>query len=125
MPLHLSDMGRRFGGREGDCPVTESVSDRLLRLPFYYDLARTFPLCDRYFASVMAQTYPNRRFLLAATALGQVSDPFPGVNDPPPPNGTIMDLLNKRQISPEDAYARCLDKNKFRPLLKNPPEEWE
>src|SRR5213080_1131484 len=37
----------------------------------------------------------------------------------------IMDLLNKRQISPEDAYTRCIDKNKFRPLLKNPPEEWE
>src|SRR5215208_265126 len=38
LPLHLSDMGRRFGGRAGDCPVTEDVSDRLLRLPFYNDL---------------------------------------------------------------------------------------
>jgi dTDP-4-amino-4,6-dideoxygalactose transaminase len=38
LPLHLSDMGRRFGGQEGDCPVTEDVSDRLLRLPFYNDL---------------------------------------------------------------------------------------
>jgi dTDP-4-amino-4,6-dideoxygalactose transaminase len=38
LPLHLSDMGRRFGGKEGDCPVTESVSNRLLRLPFYNDL---------------------------------------------------------------------------------------
>jgi dTDP-4-amino-4,6-dideoxygalactose transaminase len=38
LPLHLSEMGRKFGGREGDCPVTESVSDRLLRLPFYVDL---------------------------------------------------------------------------------------
>jgi twitching motility protein PilT len=37
----------------------------------------------------------------------------------------ITDLLNKKQISAEDAYQRCLDKNKFRPLLKNPPEEWE
>jgi dTDP-4-amino-4,6-dideoxygalactose transaminase len=37
-PLHLSAMGRRFGGRPGDCPVTEDVSDRLLRLPFYNDL---------------------------------------------------------------------------------------
>ena len=35
LPLHLSDMGGRFGGREGGCPVTESVSDRLLRLPFF------------------------------------------------------------------------------------------
>ena len=39
LPLHLSDMGRRFGGKEGDCPVTESVSDRLLRLPFYAGLS--------------------------------------------------------------------------------------
>ena len=39
LPLHLSKMGRQFGGREGDCPVTEDVSDRLLRLPFYNDLS--------------------------------------------------------------------------------------
>jgi dTDP-4-amino-4,6-dideoxygalactose transaminase len=38
LPLHLSSMGRQFGGKEGDCPVTEDVSDRLLRLPFYNDL---------------------------------------------------------------------------------------
>jgi dTDP-4-amino-4,6-dideoxygalactose transaminase len=35
LPLHQSDMGRRFGGKDGDCPVTESVSGRLVRLPFY------------------------------------------------------------------------------------------
>jgi dTDP-4-amino-4,6-dideoxygalactose transaminase len=39
-PLHLSAMGRQFGGRPGDCPVTEDVSDRLLRLPFYNDLTQ-------------------------------------------------------------------------------------
>jgi dTDP-4-amino-4,6-dideoxygalactose transaminase len=38
LPLHLSDMGKRFGGTEGDCPVTEDMSDRLLRLPFYNDI---------------------------------------------------------------------------------------
>ena len=38
VPLHLSEMGMRFGGRPGACPVTESVSGRLLRLPFYNDL---------------------------------------------------------------------------------------
>lgn len=37
-PLHLSAMGQRFGGRQGDCPVTEAVSDCLLRLPFYNGL---------------------------------------------------------------------------------------
>jgi SAM-dependent methyltransferase len=37
-PLHLSQMGRQFGGAQGDCPVTESVSERLLRLPFYNGL---------------------------------------------------------------------------------------
>jgi dTDP-4-amino-4,6-dideoxygalactose transaminase len=37
-PLHLSSMGREFGGKAGDCPVTEDVSDRLVRLPFYNDL---------------------------------------------------------------------------------------
>ena len=38
LPLHLSEMGRRLGGRPGDCPVTERVSDRLARLPFYTGL---------------------------------------------------------------------------------------
>jgi dTDP-4-amino-4,6-dideoxygalactose transaminase len=35
LPLHLSDMGRKFGGEPGDCPVTEKVSDQLVRLPFH------------------------------------------------------------------------------------------
>lgn len=38
-PLHLSPMGRRFGGQPGDCPVTEQVSDRLVRLPLFNDLS--------------------------------------------------------------------------------------
>ena len=38
LPLHLSRMGQKFGGKKGDCPVTEEVSDRLVRLPFYNDL---------------------------------------------------------------------------------------
>jgi dTDP-4-amino-4,6-dideoxygalactose transaminase len=38
LPLHLSEMGQRFGGRSGDCPVTEDISDRLVRLPFFNGL---------------------------------------------------------------------------------------
>jgi dTDP-4-amino-4,6-dideoxygalactose transaminase len=39
-PLHLSEMGRRFGGKPQDCPVTEKVADQLLRLPFYNTISR-------------------------------------------------------------------------------------
>jgi dTDP-4-amino-4,6-dideoxygalactose transaminase len=35
VPLHISEMGLSFGGRKGDCPVTEQVSERLVRLPLY------------------------------------------------------------------------------------------
>jgi dTDP-4-amino-4,6-dideoxygalactose transaminase len=38
LPLHLSEKGKEYGGKPGEMPVTESVSDRLLRLPYYYDL---------------------------------------------------------------------------------------
>ena len=42
--------------------------------PFYYSVYRQFPIADRYFCSVLGQTYPNRRYLLAATSLGQIDD---------------------------------------------------
>lgn len=38
LPLHLSDMGQHFGGKFGDCPATERVSDQLIRLPFHNSL---------------------------------------------------------------------------------------
>jgi dTDP-4-amino-4,6-dideoxygalactose transaminase len=38
-PLHLSEAGMRFSARATDCPVTEDVTGRLLRLPFYNDLS--------------------------------------------------------------------------------------
>jgi dTDP-4-amino-4,6-dideoxygalactose transaminase len=38
LPLHLSAMGQRFGGQVGDCPVSEWVSDRLVRLPMFTDI---------------------------------------------------------------------------------------
>jgi phospholipase C len=74
-------------------------------LPFYYGLARTFPLADRWFSSCMAQTYPNRRFLMAGTALGWISDPVPSIHDPLPPNGTVFDLLNAHGISWKNYYS--------------------
>jgi dTDP-4-amino-4,6-dideoxygalactose transaminase len=38
LPLHLSEMGRRLGGLEGQYPVTEDISDRLVRLPLFFQL---------------------------------------------------------------------------------------
>lgn len=52
LPLHLSDKGKEFGGKAGDCPVTENASDRLLRLPFYNDLTEAD--LDRVVAGVLS-----------------------------------------------------------------------
>ena len=68
-------------------------------IPFYYGLAKVFPLCDRYFCSVMAQTYPNRRFLIAGTASGVVTTNFSNITKFPPANGTIFDRLHQHGIS--------------------------
>jgi dTDP-4-amino-4,6-dideoxygalactose transaminase len=35
LSLHLSEMGKKFGGKVGNFPVTENISNRLVRLPFY------------------------------------------------------------------------------------------
>lgn len=77
-------------------------------MPFYDALASVFPVCDRYFCSTMAQTYPNRRFLIAGSAFGQVGDPLPGPTDPNPrPSGfgTVFDMLNAFGITWKDYFA--------------------
>lgn len=38
LPLNTSDMGIKFGAKAGDCPVTEDISDRLVRLPLFYNM---------------------------------------------------------------------------------------
>jgi phospholipase C len=64
-------------------------------LPFYWSLASTFPLCDRWFASAPAQTYPNRMYLQAATCQDLIStDTTKVATMPHPAGGTIWDKLN-------------------------------
>jgi len=41
LPLHTSEMGRKMGGKPGDCPVTENISDCLVRLPFHNRLTES------------------------------------------------------------------------------------
>jgi len=65
-------------------------------MPFTNSLAKTFPLADRWFCSVLGQTYPNRRYLLAGTSLGQINDTL---DFSLPPKGTILDQFRKHNIS--------------------------
>jgi phospholipase C len=68
------------------------------QLPFYSSLARTFPLASRWFASCLGPTFPNRRFLTAATANGLIDDVPYGMIDYPK-GGTIFDQLDRHGIS--------------------------
>ncbi len=38
VPLHSSPMGQTYGYRDGDLPITENMSRRLLRLPLYHEI---------------------------------------------------------------------------------------
>ncbi len=70
LPLHLSDMGRAFGGREGACPVTERVSDRLVRLPFFSSL-ETETLKSIAEAAMAFRVGRPRTAAVAAAATGE------------------------------------------------------
>jgi phospholipase C len=66
-------------------------------LPYYYSLYNTFATGDRYFQSVLSQTFPNRFYLLAGTSFGHIA------NDLPPaggyPNKTIFELLGNAHVN--------------------------
>jgi len=77
-------------------------------LPFYYGLAQTFAISDRYFSSVMGPTFPNRAYELAATAFGHlttaeiVPPPNPPFGGYRPITGTILDLLDAQGVEWKD-----------------------
>jgi phospholipase C len=79
-----------------DTPMGYWTEDEL---PFAYSFARTFTLANRWFCSAPCQTYPNRRFLMAATAYGDIATNSESLEDAPPPNGTIFDRLQSYGIS--------------------------
>ena len=82
------------------------------QLPFYYGLARTFPLADHWFSSCLGPTFPNRRFLLAGTAHGLIDDsPFNLLDYPPA--GTILDLLTRHGISWVNYHPASGDQSGF------------
>ena len=73
-------------------------------IPFYYSLANTFTLANRWFCSAPCQTFPNRRFYLCGTAFGLISTDLSSVFESPP-NGTIVDRLNRYGISWADYFV--------------------
>ncbi len=84
-------------------------------LPYYWSLAARFPLCDRYFCSVLGPTFPNRRFLVAGTARGFVATSLPAL-DERPPNGTVFDQLNAAGVSWKDYFGDLPEPALFPPV---------
>lgn len=72
-------------------------------IPFYYELAQKFAINDRYFASVLGPTFPNRSYELAGTSFGHLttSDSFPppGSGGYKPITGTIFDLMESHNVT--------------------------
>ncbi|MGO8726853.1 MAG: alkaline phosphatase family protein [Streptosporangiaceae bacterium] len=81
-------------------------------LPFYYGLARTFPLADHWFCSCLGPTFPNRRFLIAGTANGLIDDSPYNLLDYPPA-GTIFDQLTRHDISWVNYHPVAGDQSRF------------
>jgi phospholipase C len=90
------DGGRNDGFVKASGPIAMRFWDHS-DLPFTYSLARHFPIGQRYFCSVLAQTYPNRRFFFAGTASGTIATNNTTFNVPAK-NGTIFDRLDAHHI---------------------------
>jgi phospholipase C len=79
-------------------------------LPFYYWLANTFAIGDRYHSSVLGPTWPNRMYLFAATSFGLQSNELTSADK------TIVDYLELRQVpwklyfSTTPTYGMFIDK---------------
>jgi phospholipase C len=95
-------------------------------LPFYYKLAETFALDDRYFSSVIGPTFPNRSYLMAATSFGHVNsaETVPNLTNPSlfyrPIAGTIFDLLDRYGVSWADYSDDVPQGVSFRNFLADP-----
>src|SRR5487761_1079847 len=100
VPLRRPEMDGFVLANGGPDCMSYWTSDEL---PFTHSMAQAFTIANFWFCSVPAQTYPNRRFLYAGTAFGDISTDtstiFVPSNVPPiaapPPNGTIFDRLSQ------------------------------
>jgi phospholipase C len=94
--------GRNDGFVRASGPVAMEMLDDS-RMPFTYSLVRHFPIGQRFFSSVLAQTAPNRRFLFTGTASGIIATN--GLtHSVPAANGTIFDRLDAHHIDWANYY---------------------
>src|SRR6266404_3189430 len=90
-------------------------------LPFYYGLAQTFAISDRYFSSVLGPTLPNRAYSMAATSFGHLTtdgiDPGLCADESAPPASEQPGFGANCAISKIDAKSLCPE---FDPLALHP-----
>ncbi len=107
------DGGRMDGFTRQNVDSTDPTGSRTMGfydrvdLPFYYSLFSAFATSDRYFCSVLSQTFPNRFYLLAGTSFGHIRNDFPTGNpltdfDQP----TIFNLLDQAGVSWKIYYSQ-------------------
>ena len=65
-------------------------------LGYYYALANTFAIGDRYFAAVPGPTFPNRMFSLAASSFGHAANTVPPPRDE---EHTLFHQLERKGLS--------------------------
>ena len=103
---HISyDGGRNDGFVRASGPIAMRFWDKR-DLPFTYSLAKHFPIGQRYFCSVLAQTYPNRRFLFTGTASGLIATTAETFKVPAK-NGTIWDRFDRYGIDYKVYYQNA------------------
>lgn len=86
-------------------------------LGFYYKLYRTFAMGDRYFCSLLSQTFPNRFYLVAGSSFGHIRNDLPTVAtdfDQP----TIFKLLDDAGVSWK-IYAAQISENLVFAYVRN------
>ncbi len=88
--------GRNNGFVRASGPIAMRFWDQTA-LPFTYSLVKHFPIGERFFCSVLAQTYPNRRFFFCGTASG-ITATNNTTFSVPAANGTIFDRLDEHGI---------------------------
>jgi phospholipase C len=114
------DGGRNDGFVKASGPIAMRFWDKR-DLPFTYSLARHFPIGQRYFCSVLAQTYPNRRFFFTGTASGTIATNNTTFSIPAA-NGTLLDRFDAHGITYATYYQQVPSWLIVPNILKNPAQ---